>query len=160
MLGVLGCIVATLTLQASPRTWTDTRGRTTSAEFIRVYQGDVRALTRKPDPESAVLQPQPAGPTICPSTVGSQETGAPIARPKMHGVGADVACTVVTIATAHARGTGTVGLGGLPARGFLRPALVEPQPKALAARPNFPFVAAASAMLPRPARPNDHDLDG
>jgi len=44
MLGVLGCLLVGLTVQASPRTWTDSQGRTIRAEFVRVYRGNVVLL--------------------------------------------------------------------------------------------------------------------
>lgn len=44
MLGFLGCLFVALTVQASPRTWTDAQGRTTKADFVRVYRGKVVLL--------------------------------------------------------------------------------------------------------------------
>ena len=44
MLNTLGYLLVTLALQASPRTWTDIHGRTATAEFVRVYQGNVVLL--------------------------------------------------------------------------------------------------------------------
>ena len=44
MLNVLGYLLIAFALQASPRTWTDTHGRTITAEFVRVYQGNVVLL--------------------------------------------------------------------------------------------------------------------
>lgn len=41
MLGVLGYLIVVLVVQASPRTWTDIQGRTTTAEFVPVYQDKV-----------------------------------------------------------------------------------------------------------------------
>ncbi|MFZ1935260.1 MAG: SHD1 domain-containing protein [Thermoguttaceae bacterium] len=44
MLNTLGYLLVAFALQASPRTWTDTHGRTVTAEFVRVYQGNVVLL--------------------------------------------------------------------------------------------------------------------
>jgi hypothetical protein len=44
MLNTLGYLLVAFAVQASPRTWTDIHGRTATAEFVRVYQGNVILL--------------------------------------------------------------------------------------------------------------------
>jgi hypothetical protein len=44
MLNTLGYFLVAIALQASPRTWTDIYGRTATAEFVRVYRGNVILL--------------------------------------------------------------------------------------------------------------------
>lgn len=44
MFNTLGYLLVALAVQASPRIWTDIHGRTATAEFVRVYQGNVVLL--------------------------------------------------------------------------------------------------------------------
>jgi len=44
MLNTLGYLLVACALEASPRNWTDTHGRTITAEYVRVYQGNVILL--------------------------------------------------------------------------------------------------------------------